>query len=77
MIENMALMNEAEFDAYFSEDRTWTTILSNGTLVPLMPDGMEKVVHYLDRHEYSAMVKACRMSESDRQVCNYILECLN
>ena len=61
-------MDEQEFDAYFNEERTWTTILSDGRLVPLIPDGTDKVVHYLDRHEYADLVKAVRMSESDQQV---------
>jgi len=62
------MMNEQDFDAYFSEERTWMTVLSNGTLVPLIPDGVDKVVQYGDRHEYSELVKATRMSESDQQV---------
>ncbi|KAK2156588.1 hypothetical protein LSH36_209g02031 [Paralvinella palmiformis] len=68
IIENMDMMNEQDFDAYFSEERTWMTVLSNGTLVPLIPDGVDKVVQYGDRHEYSELVKATRMSESDQQI---------
>ena len=71
MIENMDSMDEESFMAYFGEERTWTTVLSNGHTVPLRPDGADSVVAYEDRHEYSQLVQAVRLSETDRQVGIY------
>jgi hypothetical protein len=69
MIENMDNMDQLEFEAYFSDERTWMTVLSDGTVVPLTSDSGDSIVQYEERQQYSALVKAVRMSESDKQVC--------
>ena len=68
MIDNMGGMDEDAFDAYFEGERTWTTVLSDGTAVPLRPDGADMTVLYDEREEYCELVKETRMKESNEQV---------
>lgn len=68
MIENMEIMDEEAFNAYFSDERTWTAVLSDGTVVPLKDDGQDTLVPYAERHEYCRLVQETRLGESDAQV---------
>ncbi len=67
-MENMESMDEETFAAYFGTERTWSTLTSDGTVVPLRPDGTEESVTYGDRLEYSRLVQQTRMTESSEQV---------
>ena len=69
LIESIESMDKEGYDAYFSEERVWTTVLSDGSTVPLKPDGADLSVRYEDRLEYCAIVKKLRMTEADKQVC--------
>jgi len=68
MIESMENMDEEAFSAYFGGERTWTTVLSDGTLVPLRPDGIDSLVLHEERLEYALAVQETRMNESKEQV---------
>ena len=69
ILENMVNMSEEEFEAYFENARTWTTVLSNGQMVALSPDiPVEDIVMYEDREKYCQLVQQARMSESDAQI---------
>ena len=70
MMENMEAMNEDTFMAYFSDERTWSTVLSNGEIVPLKNNGENETVHYEERIEYAQKVQEVRMKEADKQVRN-------
>lgn len=67
-MESMELMDKETFDAHFGQERTWTTVTSDGTLVPLKPNGADIQVQYEDRIEYIKMVQQARLTESDAQV---------
>ena len=69
LIERIESMDKESYDAHFSEERVWTTVLSDGSTVSLKPDGADLSVRYEDRLEYCAMVKKLRMTEADKQVC--------
>ena len=43
-------------------------VLSDNTLVNLVPGGADKFVDYEDRIEYIKLVRSCRMSEGKMQV---------
>ncbi|ELU04919.1 hypothetical protein CAPTEDRAFT_168000 [Capitella teleta] len=68
VIENMVSMDEDNFSAFFGEERTWTTVLSDGTCVSLKPNGTEENVAYADRQEYCSAVQVTRMAESEAQI---------
>jgi hypothetical protein len=68
-------MDEETFMSFFGDERTWTTVLSDGTCVPLKPDGADEIVMHADRFEYSELVQQVRMSESDSQVCDHTDHC--
>jgi len=68
MVENMAHMDEDSFDAYFSGERMWATVLSDGSLVQLRPDGVDVPVHYEERIDYALAVQHERMKEMDQQI---------
>ena len=59
-------MDVDTFQAYFDEQRTWTTVLSDGTQMTLKDT--DEPVNYDERLEYSQMVKEVRIVEMDSQV---------
>ena len=67
-LESMDAMECDVFDAYYAGERTWTTVLSDGTTVPLKHDGTEMPLLYDDRVAYITAVQDTRMSEFDQQV---------
>ena len=69
MINLMENMDEELFESYFVGTRTWTTVLSDGTVVPLKPNGERMVVEYCDRLEYAKLAQVARMNEFKTQVC--------
>lgn len=75
LIENLDGMDEMDFGAYFgSGGRTWSCTLSDGTVVPLKPDGENIPVLFEERHEYGQAVIETRMQESSDQVCSFNLK---
>ena len=67
-MENMVTMDEEAFDAYFSSERMWATLLSDGTPLALRQDGFDIPVHFEERQEYVKKVQEVRMNEFTEQV---------
>lgn len=61
-------MDKDSYDAYFHGERTWNVILSDGTSVPLKPNGNQLTVLYEERLEYVQLVREARLSEMKHQV---------
>ncbi len=69
MIENMEHMSEEEFNAYFADSRTWTTVASSGETIELRSDmSTEDTVSYVERMQYAKLVQETRMNEFNKQV---------
>lgn len=68
LIDSIEGMTREIFDATFAGVLNFTTVLSNGTTVHLVPNGEERFVTYDDRLEYCQLVKDVRMGESKSQI---------
>jgi E3 ubiquitin-protein ligase HECTD3 len=66
-IDSLKSMTEGDFNAAFSDTLTYTTVLSNGEMVTLVPNGEKKGVCYEDRMEFCRLVKEKRINESIKQ----------
>ena len=64
----MENLDKEGFEAYFSEERNWTVVLSDGSVISLKPEGTDKYVTHADVKEYCQLVKKHRMQESQKQV---------
>jgi E3 ubiquitin-protein ligase HECTD3 len=56
------------YNTTFDSMRTWTVVLSDGTSVPLKPDGNQLSVSYEERLEYVQLVREARLNETKQQV---------
>ena len=65
----MENMDEELFESYFVGSRKWTTVLSDGTVASLKPNGTSLPVEYGDRLEYAKLAQEARMNEFKKQVC--------
>ena len=78
VIENMEHMSEEEFNAYFADSRTWTTVASSGETIELRSDlTPEDTVSYGDRMKYARLVQETRMCEFNKQVRDFITSCVS
>ena len=68
LIDSLEGMDREKFEGTFSEILNFTTVLSNGDTVELVPDGENRYVSYDDRLEYCRLVKEVRMKETEKQV---------
>ncbi|XP_013403036.1 E3 ubiquitin-protein ligase HECTD3 isoform X2 [Lingula anatina] len=68
VLETMETLDQETFEAHFGEDRTWTTVLSDGTPLPLKSADSDSAVQYEDRVEYIKLVQEARMNECEEQV---------
>ena len=68
LIDSIECMTRETFDSTFAGVLNFTTVLSNGTTVNLVPNGEERYVTYDDRLEYCQLVKDVRMGESKLQI---------
>ena len=64
----MEHMDKETFDFKFGQELVYTTPLSDGRLVELIPGGSEVVVHYEDRVDFIRLVRKARLQESREQV---------
>ncbi|CAF0837663.1 unnamed protein product [Brachionus calyciflorus] len=67
-LETIEKLDEFEYDDKYSNEITWSCVLSDGTLFKLRPDGNLINVKYDERLDYCEQVKKIRMSESDKQI---------
>ena len=68
LVESIKQMDRKKFEQKFTDLLTYTVVLSNGTVVPLVPNGEDKVVKYESRLEYTKLLQNARMNESDEQI---------
>ena len=68
LLEAMEHMDKETFDFKFGQELVYTTPLSDGRLVELIPGGSEVVVHYEDRVDFIRLVRKARLQESREQV---------
>lgn len=61
-------MDKDTFDFKFGQELVYTTPLSDGRLVELIPGGSGVVVRYEDRMEFIRLVQKSRLEESREQV---------
>ena len=67
-VDSIETMSREKFDESFNGVLKFTTVLSNGEAISLIPDGAEKQVTYDNRLEYCKMVKEKRLSENTFQI---------
>ncbi|XP_077084515.1 E3 ubiquitin-protein ligase HECTD3 [Siphateles boraxobius] len=68
LLEAMEHMDKDTFDFKFGLELVYTTPLSDGRLVELIPGGSGVVVRYEDRMEFIRLVQKSRLEESREQV---------
>jgi hypothetical protein len=59
---------ELTVEQFEAEEETFTTRLSDGTLIELTPQGLDKKVSFSNRFEYLEKMVKLRLSESDWQI---------
>lgn len=67
-IDSIETMKREKFENSFEGALKFTTVLSDGETVPLLPGGAEELVTYDNRSRYCSMVKEQRMNESKTQI---------
>lgn len=68
LLEAMETMDRETFEFRFGEELVFTTLLSDGQMVDLIPGGSSVAVHYEDRSEFIRLVQKARLEESKQQV---------
>lgn len=68
LLESLETMDKESFDTKFGGVLTYTTVLSDNTLINLVPGGADKFVDYEERTEYIQLVRNCRMGEGKQQI---------
>lgn len=67
-LEAMENMDKETFEFRFGEDLVFTTLLSDGQMVELIPGGSNISVCYEDRSRFIQLVQKARLEESRQQV---------
>uniref|UniRef100_A0A8C1Z987 HECT domain containing 3 n=1 Tax=Cyprinus carpio TaxID=7962 RepID=A0A8C1Z987_CYPCA len=68
LLEAMEHMDKETFDFKFGQELVYTTLLSDGQMVELIPGGSGEVVRYEDRIEFIRLVQKSRLEESREQI---------
>lgn len=68
LLEAMDNMDQATFEFRFGEELVYTTLLSDGQMVELIPGGSNVAVRYEDRGDFIRLVQKVRLEESKQQV---------
>lgn len=68
LLEAMEHMDKETFDFKFGQELVYTTPLSDGRLVELIPGGSGVVVRYEDRVEFIRLVQKARLEENREQI---------
>jgi len=61
-------MDQSMFEFKFGEELVYTTLLSDGHTVELIPGGSSVAVCYEDRSAFIRLVQKARLDESKQQV---------
>ncbi|XP_046853196.1 E3 ubiquitin-protein ligase HECTD3-like [Xenia sp. Carnegie-2017] len=68
LVQSIKEMDKEKFSEKFADVLTYTAVLSDGKIVPLVCNGEEKVVRFEDRIEYAELLEVARMCECDEQI---------
>ena len=68
LLEAMENMDKETFDFRFGEELVYTTLLTEGQMVELIPGGSNVAVRYEDRCEFIRLVQKARLEEGKQQV---------
>ena len=68
LLDAIEKMDAVEYEMKFANEKTWSCILSDGSLHELKPNGSNLSVRFDERLEYCDAVKKARINESNRQV---------
>lgn len=68
LLESLESIDKDSFNTKFGGVLTFTTVLSDNTLVNLVPGGADRYVEYEERTEYIKLVRSCRMCEGKTQI---------
>lgn len=66
--ESLQKMDEKKFKENIAEMLRYTTVMSNGNIIPVKPNGENEFVKYEDRLRYLKLVEENRMNEFNEQV---------
>lgn len=67
LLDAMENMDQETFEFRFGEELVYTTLLSDGQMVELIPGGCNVAVCYEDRKEFIRLVQQARLEESKQQ----------
>ncbi|XP_075877887.1 E3 ubiquitin-protein ligase HECTD3 isoform X1 [Nelusetta ayraudi] len=68
LLEAMETMDRETFEFRFGEELVYTTMLSDGQMVDLVPGGSNVAVRYEDRSEFIRLVQKARLEESKQPI---------
>ncbi|XP_049602733.1 E3 ubiquitin-protein ligase HECTD3 isoform X1 [Syngnathus scovelli] len=68
LLEAMDNMDRETFEFRFGEELVYTTLLSDGQMVELVPGGGNVAVRYEDRRDFIRLVQKARLEESKQQI---------
>uniref|UniRef100_A0A668AXG1 HECT domain containing 3 n=1 Tax=Myripristis murdjan TaxID=586833 RepID=A0A668AXG1_9TELE len=68
LLEAMESMDPETFEFKFGDELVYTTLLSDGQMVELIPGGSNVAVRYEDRREFIRLVQKARLEESKQQI---------
>ncbi|KAM7400218.1 hypothetical protein PAMA_004763 [Pampus argenteus] len=68
LLDAMENMDQETFEFRFGEELVYTTLLSDGQMAELIPDGSNVAVRYEDRKEFIRLVQKARLEESKQQI---------
>ncbi|CAN9503008.1 unnamed protein product [Ophioblennius macclurei] len=68
LLEAMENSDKETFDFQFGEELVYTTLLTDGQMVELIPGGSSVPVRYEDRLEFIRLVQKARLEESKQQI---------
>lgn len=72
----METMDRETFEFRFGEELVYTTMLSDGQMVDLVPGGSNVAVRYEDRSEFIRLVQKARLEEGKQQVRQTSVNCV-
>ena len=68
IVDELEVQDEASYLSSYGNECTFSTVLSDGRLLELLPGGVGRVVKPEDRQEYASLVRRARMTEFTKQV---------
>ena len=68
VIDELEVQDEASYLSSYGKECTFSTVLSGGRRVELLPGGEGRVVKPEERLDYASLVRRARMTEFTKQV---------